>query len=265
MHASNAYHLANVTIHSLRLKTNQQSANAFRGFGGPQGIVVIEEVIDRVARALEQRRGQRLPVEAQRAQTLGVEQHAHQVQLRGRAREQGGEHPRGAEVGLAQVPRRVDDHRRVRLGAREQEVDRAAQVRNDDRAAHDQPHAERLEELVAVHAGVAALRHVVRNAVVAAQHHRGDEAEQLLRLHVERAGLVGLGVEREEAAHHLVVFREDALVHALAEIGDIGQGNNRMPIGLRWHVIDQVNDPVFKSARVKAIHDVRYQWAGIVH
>ena len=53
MHVSNAYHLANVTIRSLRLKTNQQSANAFRGFGGPQGILAGEHVIDDIARFLK--------------------------------------------------------------------------------------------------------------------------------------------------------------------------------------------------------------------
>ena len=53
MHVSNAYHLANVTIRSLRLKTNQQSANAFRGFGGPQGILAGEQVMDDIARHLK--------------------------------------------------------------------------------------------------------------------------------------------------------------------------------------------------------------------
>ena len=53
MHVSNAYHLANVTVRSLRLKTNQQSANAFRGFGGPQGILAGEHVIDDIARFLK--------------------------------------------------------------------------------------------------------------------------------------------------------------------------------------------------------------------
>jgi xanthine dehydrogenase large subunit len=52
MHVSNAYHLAAVRIRSLRLKTNQQSANAFRGFGGPQGILAGEHVIDDIARHL---------------------------------------------------------------------------------------------------------------------------------------------------------------------------------------------------------------------
>ena len=33
-------------------KTNLASNTAFRGFGGPQGMLVIEEIIDRIARAL---------------------------------------------------------------------------------------------------------------------------------------------------------------------------------------------------------------------
>ena len=51
-HASNAYFLPNVSIASYRLKTNMQSANAFRGFGGPQGLMLIENVMDDIARAL---------------------------------------------------------------------------------------------------------------------------------------------------------------------------------------------------------------------
>jgi xanthine dehydrogenase large subunit len=49
LHADNAYHLEHVRITSHRLKTNTQSATAFRGFGGPQGIVGIERVMDHVA------------------------------------------------------------------------------------------------------------------------------------------------------------------------------------------------------------------------
>jgi xanthine dehydrogenase large subunit len=51
-HASNAYFLPNVSITSYRLKTNMQSANAFRGFGGPQGLMMIENIMDDIARAL---------------------------------------------------------------------------------------------------------------------------------------------------------------------------------------------------------------------
>ena len=49
LHADNAYHLENIRITSHRLKTNTQSATAFRGFGGPQGIVGIERVMDHIA------------------------------------------------------------------------------------------------------------------------------------------------------------------------------------------------------------------------
>jgi len=51
LHADNCYHLANVRIESHRLKTNTQSATAYRGFGGPQGMVGIERVIDHIAHA----------------------------------------------------------------------------------------------------------------------------------------------------------------------------------------------------------------------
>ncbi|REC57897.1 xanthine dehydrogenase molybdopterin binding subunit [Rhodosalinus sediminis] len=49
LHADNAYWLPHVRIESHRLKTNHQSHTAFRGFGGPQGMVGIERVLDHVA------------------------------------------------------------------------------------------------------------------------------------------------------------------------------------------------------------------------
>ena len=52
LHADNAYLLPAARITSHRLKTNTQSATAFRGFGGPQGVLGIERVIDHVAHAL---------------------------------------------------------------------------------------------------------------------------------------------------------------------------------------------------------------------
>ena len=48
-HTDNAYYLETVDIVSLRVKTNTQSNTAFRGFGGPQGILAIEYVIDDIA------------------------------------------------------------------------------------------------------------------------------------------------------------------------------------------------------------------------
>ncbi|MDK3073988.1 xanthine dehydrogenase molybdopterin binding subunit [Sedimentitalea sp. JM2-8] len=52
LHADNAYCLPACRIESHRLKTNTQSATAFRGFGGPQGMIGIERVIDHVAHDL---------------------------------------------------------------------------------------------------------------------------------------------------------------------------------------------------------------------
>ncbi|WP_147125876.1 xanthine dehydrogenase molybdopterin binding subunit [Shimia ponticola] len=52
LHADNAYDLPAARITSHRLKTNTQSATAFRGFGGPQGLVGIERVMDHIAHHL---------------------------------------------------------------------------------------------------------------------------------------------------------------------------------------------------------------------
>ncbi len=49
LHADNCYHLPDIRIESHRLKTNTQSATAFRGFGGPQGMIGIERVMDHIA------------------------------------------------------------------------------------------------------------------------------------------------------------------------------------------------------------------------
>ena len=48
-HCDNAYYLPNVTIDGLRCKTHTVSNTAFRGFGGPQGMMAAETVIDAVA------------------------------------------------------------------------------------------------------------------------------------------------------------------------------------------------------------------------
>ena len=51
-HADNAYFLSDVIIRSHRCKTNVQSHTAFRGFGGPQGVIAIETILGDIARAL---------------------------------------------------------------------------------------------------------------------------------------------------------------------------------------------------------------------
>jgi len=52
LHADNAYNLPHARIVSHRLKTNTVSNTAYRGFGGPQGVVGIERVMDHIAHAL---------------------------------------------------------------------------------------------------------------------------------------------------------------------------------------------------------------------
>ncbi|MCO6059604.1 xanthine dehydrogenase molybdopterin binding subunit [Pseudomonas sp. MOB-449] len=51
-HSDNAYFLENATINGHRCKTNTASNTAYRGFGGPQGMVAIEEIMDAISRHL---------------------------------------------------------------------------------------------------------------------------------------------------------------------------------------------------------------------
>jgi xanthine dehydrogenase large subunit len=48
-HADNAYHLPAARIVTRRMKTNTVSNTAFRGFGGPQGMLAIERTLDHIA------------------------------------------------------------------------------------------------------------------------------------------------------------------------------------------------------------------------
>ena len=51
-HCDNAYSLSNSNINGLRCKTNTVSHTAFRGFGGPQGMMLAETVIEDIAHYL---------------------------------------------------------------------------------------------------------------------------------------------------------------------------------------------------------------------
>jgi xanthine dehydrogenase large subunit len=53
LHAENAYFLPDVSIQGRVCRTNLPSNTAFRGFGGPQGIAVMECVIEEIASHLE--------------------------------------------------------------------------------------------------------------------------------------------------------------------------------------------------------------------
>ena len=51
-HFDNAYWLPDVAVHGYSARTNTQSNTAFRGFGGPQGAIAIEVILDTIARRL---------------------------------------------------------------------------------------------------------------------------------------------------------------------------------------------------------------------
>ena len=51
-HFDNAYWLPEVAMHGFCGRTHTQSNTAFRGFGGPQGAIAIEYIVDSIARAL---------------------------------------------------------------------------------------------------------------------------------------------------------------------------------------------------------------------
>ena len=65
-HFDNAYWLPEVAIHGYLARTNTQSNTAFRGFGGPQGALAMEVILDTIARALG-----RDPLDVRRANFYG--------------------------------------------------------------------------------------------------------------------------------------------------------------------------------------------------
>ena len=67
-HFDNAYWLPHVAMHGYCARTNTQSNTAFRGFGGPQGSIAIEFILDSVARRLGMD-----PLDVRRANYYGVE------------------------------------------------------------------------------------------------------------------------------------------------------------------------------------------------
>lgn len=67
-HTDNAYFLEHVAIASYRCKTNTQSHTAYRGFGGPQGVIAIETILGDIARHLG-----RDPLSVRMANLYGVE------------------------------------------------------------------------------------------------------------------------------------------------------------------------------------------------
>ena len=51
-HIDNSYFIPDIEVHGRIAKTNKTSQTAFRGFGGPQGMLIIEDILGRCAPAL---------------------------------------------------------------------------------------------------------------------------------------------------------------------------------------------------------------------
>ncbi len=67
-HADNAYFYPNVRLNSHPMKTNTVSNTAFRGFGGPQGVIAAERMIEEIAYATGQD-----PLDVRKANFYGTE------------------------------------------------------------------------------------------------------------------------------------------------------------------------------------------------
>ncbi len=67
-HADNCYYIPDVRLAGYACKTNTQSNTAFRGFGGPQGMIAIENLIDDIARRVG-----RDPLEVRKLNYYGTE------------------------------------------------------------------------------------------------------------------------------------------------------------------------------------------------
>jgi xanthine dehydrogenase molybdopterin-binding subunit B len=117
-HIDNGYYIPALRVTGLIAKTNVASNTAFRGFGGPQGMIVIEEIVDRIARRLG------LAPEVVRSRNLyrgrGETNTTHYLQEIGDNRLQDIWRQVQAEAGFAERRKAVDEwnrtHARVKRG-----------------------------------------------------------------------------------------------------------------------------------------------------
>jgi len=117
-HLDNVYYIPHVHFTGRVAKTNTTSQTAFRGFGGPQAMLVIEEIVDRVARAVG------LPPERVRAANLyrgsGETNTTHYGQEIGDNRLQGMWRQVQEQAGFEERRRKVEEwnarHDRVKRG-----------------------------------------------------------------------------------------------------------------------------------------------------
>src|SRR6266852_4833138 len=85
----------------------------------------------------------------------------------------------------------------------------------------DQRHIERVDHFLALPTLFAAAHQVIGDAVVAAQHRRGHQAEELFVFGAERARLVGLMIQREKSFDAEMAAAENFFVQVGAEFLEI--------------------------------------------
>jgi hypothetical protein len=112
-------------------------------------------------------------------------------------------------------------------------------VGNHDAPAHHEAHGEDLQHLLVGDPFLLAAHDMIGDAVVAAEHQRGHQAEQLLRLDAQRSRLVGPVVQGKEAIDGEIPAAQNDGIHPFPEGAEVGEGAGR----LIRHVARESEDP----------------------
>ena len=110
----------------------------------------------------------------------------------------------------------------------------APDVRNRDGSADDQRDIERVDDFIPLPAFFATAHKVVGDAIVAAENRAGNQAEEFLGFGTERAGLVGLMVEGEEALDAEMAAAEDLFIQVGAKFLEIVETVGHCSSGVRF-------------------------------
>src|SRR5690625_3461251 len=237
-HIENAYYIPHVEVHGRIAKTNKTSQTAFRGFGGPQGMLVIEDILGRAA-----------PV-------LGLDPD----ELRRKNFYQPGQlTPYGQEVRHAERLATIWDQVRTRadIGARQRQIE-------EFNAAHR--HTKRALATTPVRLGISfhftacnqagALVHVYKDGSVLINH-GGTEMGQGLHTKMRQVAATALGVPLAQV--RLAPTRTDKVPNTSATAASSGSDLNG---GAVLNACVQIRD---RLARVAAAdlhthpHDVRFE------
>jgi len=88
-----------------------------------------------------------------------------------------------------------------------------AGVRNHNGSANQVRYRKNLENLIGCHAKFVAFSQMIFDAIVAAKHHRRNQAKHFLGFGAQSTVLVGQCVDTVNAFHYFVICRHDFVVH----------------------------------------------------